>query len=46
MDDAFFDFIIKNGGVDTEDDYPYKVVDGRCDVNRVYFNPFMLPSVI
>jgi hypothetical protein len=33
MDDAF-DFIIKNGGIDTEDDYPYKAVDGRCDINR------------
>ncbi|XP_047068138.1 oryzain beta chain-like isoform X1 [Lolium rigidum] len=33
MDDAF-DFIIKNGGVDTEDDYPYKALDGRCDINR------------
>lgn len=34
MDDAF-EFIIKNGGIDTEDDYPYKAVDGRCDVLRV-----------
>nr|CAQ00106.1 papain-like cysteine proteinase [Hordeum vulgare subsp. vulgare] len=33
MDDAF-EFIIKNGGIDTEDDYPYKAVDGRCDVLR------------
>ncbi|KAL6651833.1 hypothetical protein ACP70R_010758 [Stipagrostis hirtigluma subsp. patula] len=33
MDDAF-DFIIKNGGIDTEDDYPYKAVDGKCDINR------------
>jgi hypothetical protein len=40
MDDAF-DFIIKNGGIDTEDDYPYKAVDGRCDINRVcLLNPF------
>jgi hypothetical protein len=34
MDDAF-EFIIKNGGIDTEDDYPYKALDGRCDINRV-----------
>ncbi|KAM3391132.1 hypothetical protein ACQJBY_012660 [Aegilops geniculata] len=33
MDDAF-EFIIKNGGIDTEDDYPYKAIDGRCDVLR------------
>uniref|UniRef100_A0A0D9WAY6 Oryzain beta chain n=1 Tax=Leersia perrieri TaxID=77586 RepID=A0A0D9WAY6_9ORYZ len=33
MDDAF-DFIIKNGGIDTEDDYPYKAKDGTCDINR------------
>nr|ACG38442.1 cysteine protease 1 precursor [Zea mays] len=32
--DAAFDFIIKNGGIDTEGDYPYKAVDGKCDINR------------
>ncbi|EES13064.1 hypothetical protein BDA96_06G283700 [Sorghum bicolor] len=32
--DAAFNFIIKNGGIDTEDDYPYKAVDGKCDINR------------
>lgn len=35
--DSAFDFIIKNGGIDTETDYPYKAVDGKCDVNRVIF---------
>ncbi|CAN6996324.1 unnamed protein product [Brassica rapa subsp. trilocularis] len=29
-----FKFIINNGGVDTEEDYPYKDVDGRCDQTR------------
>jgi hypothetical protein len=42
MDDAF-DFIIKNRGIDTEDDYPYKVMDGKCNINRVYLNPFYAP---
>ncbi|WVZ87631.1 hypothetical protein U9M48_034238 [Paspalum notatum var. saurae] len=32
--DSAFEFIIKNGGIDTEDDYPYKAVDGKCDINR------------
>jgi hypothetical protein len=32
--DYAFDFIIRNGGVDSEEDYPYKGVDGRCDQNR------------
>uniref|UniRef100_M4CMP1 Peptidase C1A papain C-terminal domain-containing protein n=1 Tax=Brassica campestris TaxID=3711 RepID=M4CMP1_BRACM len=32
--DYAFKFIINNGGVDTEEDYPYKVVDGRCDQTR------------
>ncbi|KAG6424937.1 hypothetical protein SASPL_115360 [Salvia splendens] len=33
MDDAFA-FIVKNGGIDTEIDYPYSGVDGTCDINR------------
>jgi hypothetical protein len=34
--DSAFEFIIKNGGIDTEADYPYKAVDGQCDINRVH----------
>lgn len=33
MDDAF-EFIIRNGGLDTEDDYPYTADDGKCNVTR------------
>lgn len=33
--DYAFEFIIKNGGIDTEQDYPYKASDGRCDEGRV-----------
>lgn len=32
--DYGFEFIINNGGIDTEDDYPYKARDGRCDQLR------------
>ncbi|KAL3525664.1 hypothetical protein ACH5RR_014036 [Cinchona calisaya] len=33
--DYAFDFIIDNGGIDTEDDYPYKGLDGICNPSRV-----------
>ncbi|XP_009775102.1 low-temperature-induced cysteine proteinase-like [Nicotiana sylvestris] len=33
MDDAF-KFVIQNGGIDTEEDYPYKAKDGKCDQAR------------
>lgn len=34
MDNAF-DFIAKNGGIDTEEDYPYRASDNTCDPNKV-----------
>lgn len=32
--DYAFEFIVNNGGIDSEADYPYKGVDGRCDKIR------------
>lgn len=29
--DFAYHFIVKNGGIDSEDDYPYTGRDGRCD---------------
>jgi cathepsin L len=30
-----FEFVISNGGIDTEADYPFTGTDGTCDANRV-----------
>ena len=32
--DFAFDFVKANGGIDTEDSYPYKGEEGTCDVGR------------
>jgi len=34
MENAF-QFVINNGGIDTEADYPFIATDGTCDVNKV-----------
>lgn len=36
--DYAFQFIINNGGIDTEEDYQYRARDGACDPNRVRVN--------
>jgi hypothetical protein len=41
--DYAFKFIINNGGIDTEADYPYKGKNNKCDVNRVFFASMVLP---
>lgn len=33
--DYAFEWIINNGGIDTESDYPYTGVDGTCNATKV-----------
>lgn len=42
--DYAFKFVIKNGGIDTEDDYPYRETDGTCNKNKVRLSCRNLPS--
>ncbi|XP_059075724.1 probable cysteine protease RD21C [Cryptomeria japonica] len=32
--DAAFQFIVENGGIDSEVDYPYNALDGACNIKR------------
>ncbi|KAH9302811.1 hypothetical protein KI387_014394, partial [Taxus chinensis] len=34
MMDLAFQFIINNGGINSEEDYPYQETDGPCDIQR------------
>lgn len=43
--DYAFDFIIQNGGIDSEKDYPYKGYDGRCDISKVKAEKAMQKSL-
>lgn len=35
--DLAFDFINKQGGITTEQNYPYEAEDGTCDTEKVIF---------
>lgn len=44
--DYAFQWVIKNKGIDTEDDYPYLGTEKTCNKNKVVFHilPIKLPS--
>lgn len=47
--DYAFQFIISNGGLHKEDDYPYLMEEGTCDEKRVnihYFNSVLATPLI
>ncbi|CAL4894357.1 unnamed protein product [Urochloa decumbens] len=33
--DYAYKFVVKNGGIDTEEDYPYRGADGTCNKNKL-----------
>lgn len=41
-----FDFIKKNGGITTEQNYPYRAGDGPCDSTKVKKEPTNYPTSI
>ena len=41
--DLAFEFIQKNGGLTTEDNYPYTATDGSCDKKKVPRRTELLP---
>ena len=43
--DYAFEFIIENGGLDSEEDYPYTAYDGSYDVYRVIIIVFCLIGI-
>jgi len=42
--DYAFKFVVKNGGIDTEEDYPFREVDGTCNKNKVTWGCRKVPS--
>lgn len=42
--DYAYEFVIKNHGIDTEEDYPYQGRETSCNKNKVMI-PFTIPSL-
>lgn len=44
--DPAFEWVMNNGGIDSDSDYPYTVSQGACNITKAYDDQFHIKSSI